>query len=328
MRITVVGVGAVGTRAARHLASAAGTAALDLVDPDTSRVAAASRSFGDVAAAKTLDDALAVAPDVVVLATPEGHPGLAARALAAGAHVVSVADDPAAVEGLLELDDTARAAGRTLVVGAGFSPGLTCVLARHAASTFDEVDEVHVAKAGTGGPACARQHHRALAAETVDWKDGDWLRRPGGSGRELVWFPDPIGGVDCYRAGLPDARLLQPAFPVARRLTSRMAATRRDRLTSRLPMLRPPHKDDMGAVRVEVRGRQGSLRTVQILGALDRTAVAAGAVAATAAQWVVGGRVARVGAAGLAELVADPIPFLHDLDALGIRAAVFEGAAT
>ena len=45
--------------------------------------------------------------------------------------------------------------------GAGFAPGLTCVLAAHGAARFDQVDEIHVAKSGTGGPACARQHHRA-----------------------------------------------------------------------------------------------------------------------------------------------------------------------
>ena len=28
----------------------------------------------------------------------------------------------------------------------------------------------------------------------------------GGTGRELCWFPDPIGGRDCYRAALADAK--------------------------------------------------------------------------------------------------------------------------
>jgi hypothetical protein len=34
---------------------------------------------------------------------------------------------------------------------------------------------------------------------------------------------------------------------------------------------------------------------------------------------------ARAGAAGLAELVDDAVPFLHDLSHRGVRAAVFEG---
>jgi hypothetical protein len=58
---------------------------------------------------------------------------------------------------------------------------------------------------------------------------------------------------------------------------------------------------------------------------IDRPAVAAGAVAAVAAVWAATGRFARPGAAGLAELVTDPVPFLAELSRRGIKAAVFEG---
>src|SRR5258708_7949362 len=68
------------------------------------------------------------------------------------------------------------------------------------------------AGAGAGGPACARVRRRALGACALDWRDGTWVRRPGGSGRELAGFPDPGGGQDCYRASLPDALVLVPAF--------------------------------------------------------------------------------------------------------------------
>ena len=95
-------------------------------------------------------------------------------------------------------------------MGAGFSPGYTCLLARHAAARLDSVDEIHVARSGTGGPACARQHHRALAGTAVDWRDGEWQERRAGSGRELCFFPDPIGAADCYRAELPDPFVLVP----------------------------------------------------------------------------------------------------------------------
>jgi hypothetical protein len=64
-----------------------------------------------------------------------------------------------------------------------------------------------------------------------------------------------------------------------------------------------------------------------VLGALDRPAVAAGAVAALAAVWTVEGRLRRHGAAGMAELV-EPLPFLLELARRGVRAAVFEGAGS
>ena len=160
--------------------------------------------------------------------------------------------------------------------------------------------ELHVARSGTGGPACARQHHRALTGQALDWRDGGWQRRPAGSGRELCWFPDPIGAEDCYRAELPDALLLVPALPGVERVTARLAATRRDRLSAHLPMLRKPHPEGLvGAVRVEVRGRQAGRSEVLVLGALDRPAVAAGATAALAARWAGAGRLpAGLGRAG------------------------------
>ncbi len=62
-------------------------------------------------------------------------------------------------------------------------------------------------------------------------------------------------------------------------------------------------------------------------GAIDRPAVAAGAVAAVAALWAVEGRLRRSGAGGLAEL-AEPGPFLGELARRGVRSAVFQGDVT
>jgi saccharopine dehydrogenase-like NADP-dependent oxidoreductase len=326
MRAVVVGAGAVGSRAARQLHSTDGLEGLLVVDAVRARADAAVASIGGPAQAGEWGPAVLADADVVVLAAPGSHRAAAELALEHGAHVVSTADAVDDVRALLDLDAEARERALTVAVGAAFGPGLSCVLARHAASAFDSVDEVHVARAGTGGPACARHHHDALASEAIDWRDGAWQRRPGGSGRELCWFPDPIGGLDCYRGGLPDAVLLVPAFAGVQRVTARVAASRRDRLTSWLPMLRPPHPEGVvGAVRVEVRGRRGTTSDVRVLGVMDRPAVAAGAVAAVAAGWLADGRVARSGAAGLAELIDDAVPFLQDLAHRGVRAAVFEG---
>ena len=329
MRVAVVGAGATGGRVARQLLSSDAVSEVVVRDTDADRLRAVGRSLGERATTQLGEGDDSLDADVAVLAFgPGGHADLAAGLMRRGAAVVSVSDRMADVEELRALDAEARERGVTLVVGAGFSPGLTCVLARHAAARYDEVDEVHVAKVGTGGPVCARQHHRALGGHALDWHDHGWLDRRGGSGRELCWFPDPIGAEDCYRAALPEALLLRPAFPAASRLTARMAANRRDRLTARLPMLRPPHQEGgPGAVRVEVRGRRGTARETTVLGAMDRPAIAAGAVAAVAAVWAGQGRLGRSGATGLAEL-CDPVPFLHELAERGVRAAVFEGAST
>lgn len=330
LRIAVLGVGAVGTRAARQLVSTPEVDRVVLRDERRQRVEAVAESLGPSAVVDrgAFGSPLEHEVDVLVACGPSGtHESLARFALDSGVPLVSVGDAVGDVRALLSFDAEARERGLAIVAGAGFSPGLTCVLAAHAAARFDEVDEVHVAAVGTGGPACARQHHLALGGMSLDWRDGGWNERPAGSGRELCWFPDPVGGRDCYRAARPDALLLVPAFPGVRRVTARLGATRRDRLTSRLPMLRPPHPEGgPGAVRVEVRGRRGHASDVMVFGAMDRPAVAAGAVAAVAARYAAEGRLRRSGAAGLAELV-EPVPFLAELRRRGVRAAAFHADA-
>ena len=80
-------------------------------------------------------------------------------------------------------------------------------------------------------------------------------------------------------------------------MSARLSATRRDRITARLPMLRPPHPEGtLGAVRVEVRGDRDGAREIEVLGAIDRPAVAAGAVAAVAVTHVLARRRAGRGA--------------------------------
>jgi saccharopine dehydrogenase-like NADP-dependent oxidoreductase len=321
VRALVVGAGAVGARAVRQLVERPEVSRVLVADDDAVRQAAVVASSGRKAQAADVG----AAADVVVLAGPCGTHAESAQAhLSAGRPVVSTSDSIEDVRDLLALDDQARAQQVPLMVGASFSPGYSCVLARHAAAGFDEVTEVHVARSGTGGPACARQHHAALTGQALDWRDGAWQRRAAGSGRELCFFPDPVGGEDCYRAELPDALVLVPAFPGVQRVTARLAATRRDRLSAHLPMLRKPHPEGLvGAVRVEVRGRRSGRSDTVVLGALDRPAVAAGAVAALAARWAAEGRL-PAGAGGLAT-VAEPAPFLHELVAIGIKAAAFDG---
>ena len=230
--------------------------------------------------------------DLVVLASPTPQFELAMMLLDDGRDVVSLSDDPDDVEQLLTLHDRAVANEARLVVGAALAPGLSGVMARHLAGLLATVDEIHIAAHGTGGPACARQHHDALGSRARGWHDGEWLERPGGSGRELCWFPEPIGSADCYRAALADPIVLHRAFPDVERISARVSATRRDRLTSRLPMLAPPHGEgDRGGLRVEVRGALASgERVTHVAGAVGRTGDLAGTVGALFAQSCIDGR--------------------------------------
>ena len=325
-RIVVFGAGATGVRIVRILAGNSQVCSVEVRDTDAARLEEVSSSLGPSAVighGTSIPDAT----DLVVTATTPGtQAALALGAVRAGAAVVTTTDEMIEARDLLALDQQARRQGVSVVVGAGYMPGLTCLLARVGAAEFEAVNEIHVAKVGTGGPACARQHHRALSGLAVDWRDGRWTRRPGGSGRELCWFPDPVAGRDCYRGALPDALLLVPAFPGVERVTARMAATRRDRLTAPLPMMRRPHPEGgVGAVRVELRGWRGGERRVVVLGSQARPAEGAAVVAASTALHLIDND-AEPGAKGLA-LIANPRGLLRTVTAMGLRSSRFEGFA-
>jgi hypothetical protein len=223
-----------------------------------------------------------LATEIVVLANPGPHAAAAADLLARGTHVVSTSGASDDVRALLDLDAVARDTGATLVVGAAVSPGLSGLLAGTLAGRMAACDELHVAVHGTAGPACAREHHRALTGWALGWHDGQWIERAAGSGRELCWFPEPVGARDCYRADLADALLLHRNFPAVARISVRRSATRRDRLTARLPMLSPPHLEGgIGAVRVEARGRDDNGgRVTHVVGVAELIGTAAAATAA------------------------------------------------
>jgi hypothetical protein len=337
VRAIIYGVGATGARAARQLISNPQCESLVLIDEDVATAEEAQKSLGEPARCETVDALrqetrvesfrrLCDDADVVVLTASPDHCELAEAALLCGTQVVSVSDDIETIRSLLQLDRIAKENDVALVVGAGFSPGISCLLACHAAKNLDVVDEIHVAKFGTGGPACARQHHKALRSESLDWRNQSWEKRAGGTGRELCWFPDPVGGLDCYVGALADSMLLLRAFPQLVRATSRVSATRRDQATKWLPMMRRPHPEGMiGAVRAEVRGWKSEVRNGIVLGMLDRPAVAAGVMASVMAELAVSRSLSRVGSGGVSELVVDTTPVLHRLAEKGVKAAVFEG---
>jgi hypothetical protein len=320
-RVGLVGLGAVGARVARQLGP--GTSLLPVSESRPALVEALRRELPIEPASP---DVLATR-ELVVLAHPAPQAALAEWFLRRGVHVVATSDDVADVVDLLDLHELARSRQRLLVVGAAASPGLSGLLAAELATRLDVVDEIHVAAHGTGGPACARQHHRALAGTALGWHDGDWIRRPAGSGRELCWFPEPIGARDCYRAELADPLLLRRAFPDAERISARISANRRDRFTARLPMLTPPHPEGgIGAVRVELRGSRGVARATEVAGVSERTAIISAAVAAAAASFAVDGLLGvDSGAVALGQPGVVNRALLDDVRARGITAMEYAG---
>lgn len=287
VRIAVVGAGLVGRRTAEHLV----TLGFDTVLVSRKRPI---EPWPDVPGELELRSGWLGADDVgaglVVLATASQHqPVLASRLVDAGKDVVCTADGLDHIDRIAALDERAAARNVTVVVGAAYSPGVSTVMAIHLAARMADISTITTAQFGTGGPACARQHHRAMGASGREVHDGRLRVSRGGSGRELVWFPEPVGPADCYRAELAEPSLLQPRFPHVDRIESRQAATRRDRLTSSLPMLRRPHAEGLlGSVWVEVRGRVDGRVEHRTMAATGPQATGAAAMAAACCRAMAG----------------------------------------
>jgi hypothetical protein len=263
--------------------------------------------------------------DIVVLAHGGAHAEQALDLLDRGLHVVTVGDSLSDTSALLDATRSADS-GTSLVVGAAMSPGLSGLIARFLASQLAVVDEIHVAIHGTAGPACARDHHRSLSGLSPSWRDGTWVDAVGGSGRELCWFPEPIGAKDCYLARIASPLALHHSFAVAERVSVRRSARRRDRFTAWLPMLRPPHPEGgVGAVRVEVRGADAEGgRQALVAGVAELVGTAAAATAAAFATAIVDGVVPR----GLVVAGDDDLPtvdLLHRVESFGVRLQEFTG---
>jgi len=322
--IGIFGAGVVGARVAESLSIESQTSILVY---DSSQIVAqrlARRLSETNSLIKATNRSELNRAKVIVLAGPLPHTPVAKEFLGKGVSIVSTSDDIADCLNLLSLSDLATENKATLIIGAASSPGMSGLLVRNLSKAFDSIDEVHIALHGTGGPACARQHHRALSGQSIGWHDGEWLRRPAGSGRELCWFPEPVGAYDCYRGELPDPLLIKRAFSELVRVTARVSATRRDRVFARLPMLIPPRAEGgMGGLRVEVRGTKNGERVVDVVGVAERVGQVAGVVSGCVARSISVGEISQPGAFVLGESSLPNGALLSRVMASGVQAHSF-----
>ena len=269
MRVGIVGIGAVGRR----------TASLLFEDPDVSSIRLFSRNTRVVrqvraelgpscAEAITAEARTALSTlnlgrslpsvealrandlDVLISCVPDDEQlEMVETAVDAGVHVVSLADSRESIRSLMDLDGPARASGVAVVAGAAVSPGLGVLLAAHASALFSVVESVAIGVTGTGGPECVSRRTRALKAESMEWREGEWVHYVGSPGSELLWFPDPIGSIDCGRGDFSETMLLHRRFPDAVNLSVKAASPQR------VGRRRGPRGvATLASVRVEVQG--------------------------------------------------------------------------
>ncbi|HEX5586531.1 MAG TPA: hypothetical protein VFZ17_04435 [Acidimicrobiia bacterium] len=331
--VLIAGLGDVGVRTARQL--------LDTPGIDHVYVAARSQKHADTVASALHDGATPwelshhdpVFPDgvdaIASALPPHDDLTLAQAALRAGISFASASDDANELNALVGLDADARAAGLRVLVGCGLAPGLSDVLARHAAGALDAVDEIHVARWGVAGETCAESARRAHRDPGLEWRDGAYVHDRH-QGPELVWFPDPVGARECALVA-SGVELLVTANPGLERATVRLGGPA-PRVGVRRALTPPPRRDpgaSWGAVRAEAWGQRGDTRETVVYGVIEQTAVATGTVLGVAAAALAGGMpdvtTPTLGAHGLGTAV-NALPFLAELARRGVKAAAFEGA--
>jgi hypothetical protein len=322
--ILVVGVGAVGTRAARQLVDTESVDQVLLADRDDTKLAEVAVALGRDAQAVDFQpgDPIPTGVDAIATALPAGvDHAVVSAAIAAHVPVASSDDERDSLDQLRALDPNARAAEVTVAVACGLSPGLADVLVRHASASFEKVDEIRVARTGWAGPASVDtvRHERRMPVHK--WHEGRW-REDHPHGDILVWFPEPIGGRDC-RPVTGGTALLIDAFPSVPRVSVQLGEQpKRGRLRRQFG-----DEGEWGATRVDVWGRRDGIVDCLVYGVVERTAVAAGTVLAVTTARLAGSltpAIDRPGVHGLGALV-EPVPFLAELARRGVKAAAFEG---
>lgn len=141
--------------------------------------------------------------------------GILAAVMEAGVDYVDICDDDDATMKLLAFDSMARRRGVTAVIGNGWTPGISNLLARMGADQMDRVRDIDLVWVGSTadseGEAVIKHVIHAITRDVPMYLDGRWTSVPALSGVKTFPFPDPIGPVSAYFCGHPEA-LTIPRF--------------------------------------------------------------------------------------------------------------------
>lgn len=144
--------------------------------------------------------------DALVFGAPIRDAGLHREALASGCHVVDVAVDRDLNHRLLRLDQLAHDAQRSVVVMAGFAPGLTGVLATDVLSRFSTtaactVVAVLQSPTGTAGDHGTREMLDLLTGADVAYRDRP-VQATGGTIGRMRLFDLPVAEPELSGLGM------------------------------------------------------------------------------------------------------------------------------
>jgi len=129
-------------------------------------------------------------------------------AIEARVNMVDIDDDFDATRDSLELDEAARKAGVTAIIGMGASPGVTNLVAKLGASRLDRTDDIRLywgesAIDPTGSAAMMHWFH--ITAEKVPvFINGKWVEQQGFTQPEVIEFMPPVGKLEVVLTGHPE----------------------------------------------------------------------------------------------------------------------------
>lgn len=217
-RVVVLGgAGDMGSRVARELARS-GEVQLVVADLRAEKAEALAAELGPGVTACPVDatdrdSLLRALRDAAVAVNCIGPfyryaEGILHAAIAAGVSYVDICDDDDATLRLLALDGLARRRGITALIGIGWTPGVSNLLARRAWERLDAVDSIDITWVGSAadseGEAVIKHVIHAVAREVPIYRDHRWTRVAALSGIREVEFPPPIGRVPAYFCGHPE----------------------------------------------------------------------------------------------------------------------------
>lgn len=156
-------------------------------------------------------------------------PSILEAVIELGIDYVDVCDDLDATENMLMLDEAAREAGVSAVIGMGNSPGLANIFARYCADQLlSEVDAVDIYHIHGGelveGPAVIKHRFHAMESDIPVFLDGNYIRvrmleESGQALAEKTEFKD-IGTYAVYPYPHPETVTLPKYLKGVRRVTN------------------------------------------------------------------------------------------------------------
>lgn len=150
---------------------------------------------------------------------------IAGTAIQAGVNYIDICDDDDATIQLLSLDGLARRKNASLLIGVGWTPGISNLLAVHAARQMDTAEAIDMTWVGSTsdseGMAVIKHVFHAVTRHTPMYEDCRWVEVPALSGVKNVTFPEPIGTVPAYYCGHPEPVTIPRFMDGIKRVTLR-----------------------------------------------------------------------------------------------------------